>query len=670
MKPALLLVDIQNDFLERSGLTPSLSVLVEQAGYLLETCRRLGIPVIHVHTVVLRDGTNRMPHWKKNDVWACVEGTRGCMSPARLAPTNKEPVFHKSFFTAFSDSRLDTTLRRLNVDSLIVAGVYLHGCVRATVLDAYERGYTVWVAADAVASTEPVHAELTRTYLNGRAAVFLTSREIIDRLGRQDPEDHVLDVRTFPVACVDGDWIPAAIHTRWRHQNPAKWSEPLADIPLGREREVELAASAATKAQRNWKQRAVAARIELLYSWTEQLSRRERELIRLLALEIGKPVADGRAEVRRAITLLQTTARLCAKEQLWTISSSHHVYARHRPVGVIALVTPWNNPVAIPIGKLAPALVFGNAVLWKPALQAPDITRVLMETLMDAGLPSGLVNLVFGDSATVQAMVYEPNVAAVSLTGSSGTGRQVTAMCAQAGKPLQAELGGNNAVIVMSDCHIREAAQSLALSAFSFAGQRCTATRRFIVEESIRADFEEALVSAVSALHVGNPIDPSTQVGPLISREKQGNVKSIVASAVQKGARLLCGGYIPEEFQGGCWYQPTLLGSVSPLHQIVQEETFGPVAVIQNAINFDEALRLCNGVPQGLVAGLYSTNESIQKRFLEAVEAGVVKINRGAFDIHPEAPFCGWKDSGMGPPEHGIWDREFYSRPQAIYGME
>lgn len=190
MTPVLLLLDLQNDFLKRPGLAPPAGDLVSRAEYLLEGCRKLGVPVLHAHTVVRRDGANRMPHWKKADYWACVEGTPGCESPPQLRPLDHEPVFRKSFYSAFGDSRLGLALEQLGADVLVVAGIYLHGCVRATVLDAYERGYEVWVAEDAVASTEPPHARLTQEYLDGRAASFLGARAILARLDDERVRPH------------------------------------------------------------------------------------------------------------------------------------------------------------------------------------------------------------------------------------------------------------------------------------------------------------------------------------------------------------------------------------------------------------------------------------------------------------------------------------------------
>jgi len=344
------------------------------------------------------------------------------------------------------------------------------------------------------------------------------------------------------------------------------------------------------------------------------------------------------------------------------------VSVRQAPLGTVALLTPWNNPVAIPVGKLAPALGFGNTVLWKPAHQAPGCARVVAECLAAAGLPPGTVNLVFGEADTARQIIADPRVAAVAVTGSHATGRSAAALCGHFQKPLQAELGGNNAAVVLRDADLEAEAVGLAVASFGFAGQRCTATRRFIVERAVAGPFTRALQDAVAALRIGDPAATDTQVGPLISLTARDQVLAVLERARAEGGRVLCGGTLPAGLDHGAYLAPALVTGLAPEADLVQEETFGPVAVIQLADDLDEALRLANGVRQGLVAGLATRDPAALRRFVEEVEAGIVKLTPGALPVHADAPFGGWKASGIGPPEHGAWDREFYSRPQALYG--
>jgi acyl-CoA reductase-like NAD-dependent aldehyde dehydrogenase/nicotinamidase-related amidase len=670
MRPALLLVDLQADFLDRPGLVPAKAALTEQCARLLMGCRALGVPVLHAHTLVRADGSDRMPHWKRSGYWACVEETPGSRPPPALAPAGSEPIVGKTAFSAFGNPGFEARLRELGADTLILAGIYLHSCVRATALDAYGRGFDVWIVSDAVGSTEPLHAAVSRRYLEGRAASFLAIDAVLTRLGSAPRRPRRFAGAPLPVACIGGEWRRAADHPRIEKRNPARWDEVLGEVPMGGSEEVGAAAAMAAAACGPWRQMDVAARHSLLESWADRLSARSDALAGLLAREAGKPICDARAEIGRAVALIATACRVAADQGALVSASARGVWARRRPHGVVALITPWNNPVAIPVGKLAPALAFGNTVVWKPSWQAPRTAVAVMESLLESGFPEGAVNMVMGDAETAWHMILEPAIAAVSLTGSQAAGQQASALCAQVGKPLQAELGGNNAAVVLPDCDLVRFAPAMAMAAFGFAGQRCTATRRFIVLDAERRAFEDALTASVEALRLGPPESPATQVGPMISMQSRARVQDAVDGAVAHGARILCGGKVPEELGHGCWYRPTLLGCDDPKAAIVREETFGPVAVIQTAPDFDAALALANAVPQGLVTTLYGEDRALQSRFAERAEAGVLRLNETEFGIDPDAPFGGWKASGMGPPEHGIWDREFYSRAQAVYGFD
>jgi acyl-CoA reductase-like NAD-dependent aldehyde dehydrogenase len=320
------------------------------------------------------------------------------------------------------------------------------------------------------------------------------------------------------------------------------------------------------------------------------------------------------------------------------------------------------------VGKLAPAIAFGNGVIWKPAHQAARSSLLVFECLREAGLPRDLVTLVFGDAETARALIAAAAVSAVSVTGSLQTGRSAAALCAHHAKPLQAELGGNNAAIVLADCDIEAQAEGFALAAFGFAGQRCTATRRFIVERGIEARFLAALLAAVAGLRVGDPEASATQVGPLISPEQRRRVSAALELAIAEGGRMLCGGAAPAGLDAGCYLAPTVVSGLGPQAHLVREESFGPVAVVLPANDLEHAIELANDVEQGLVAGVFTHDPASRARCAEALEAGILNFAPGPLAVHPDAPFQGWKASGIGPPEHGIWDREFYARPQAVYG--
>lgn len=581
------------------------------------------------------------------------------MPPSELAPLPGEPVIRKSFFSAFGNPRLDADLKNLDVDTLVIAGSYLHACIRATAFDAYERGYETWIAEDAVGSTEPLHAELSRLYADGRAARFMPAEEILLVVGKVEEPPAV----SLPVAFISQQLRKARCPRRLEQRNPSSPDEVVSAVGIAGPSEVSEAVSAGGEAQQSWGSQGNRARVNFLAAWSHTLARKSEDLAEIIAREIGKPVSDAREEIGRAQAHLQSAIRLAS------VSEQHldHVTVRQRPLGTIGIVTPWNNPVAIPVGKIGAALAFGNAVVWKPAPQASKISMTIMETVAEAGLSASALNLVFGDAGTARLLMQDANVAAISLTGSISTGHAAAALCAVAGKPLQAELGGNNAMIVLADADVESEAMNLALAAFSFAGQRCTAIRRFIVEKSIMRRFEEALIAAMQSLRIGEPLDGETQIGPLVSAERLAAVDDAVRRTIADGSRLLCGGEAPAGRDRGYWYAPTLIGDVDPESEIFQEETFGPVAVLTAAEDIEHAIALANGVPHGLVCGLIGGDAAAQDRFIAAAEAGILRLSAGPLAVHPEAPFGGWKASGIGPPEHGRWDIDFYSRAQALY---
>jgi acyl-CoA reductase-like NAD-dependent aldehyde dehydrogenase/nicotinamidase-related amidase len=644
MPAALLLVDVQNDFLHHPALFPDAAQLVAQTTALLQHCRSVGVPVVHVVTRVSADGAGRMPHWAAAGCFSCVEGSPGAQAPAELAPADGEPVFCKTFFSAFDAPELQPWLVQARIDTVIVAGLYTHACVRSTVLDAYQRGLTVWLAQDAVASYDAEHARLSLAWLEGRAASVLRHDQIQAHL-LQPRGDH---------SCL-----------QWEQRNPSNWQEVLAQVPLCRERQIQAATDQAGRASPSWSALPAEHRQDRLRQWQHALQRDRAALAQALVTELGKPLTNALAECDFAHALIDHAIQLC-EHQEHAASASFKVL--HRAHGVLGLITPWNNPLAIPAGKIAAALALGNTVVFKPALPTHRITALLMATLGEAGLEAE-VACVTGDARTGELVVTQPGVNAIALTGSVAAGRSVAGLCAQHGKPLQGELGGNNAVLVWDDADPQACAEALAPALFSFSGQRCTAPRRLIVAARLRAEFEACLLQAIAGLRIGAPGDPATQVGPLISRAQQQRMQALVAQDHGPQARVLCGGRIDSRWPQGCWFEPTLIADAHPASAVVQREAFGPVVSLMTAQSFEGALTLCNDVPQGLVASLFTHDTGLQQAFVTGAHAGVLCLNQGLPPIHAAAPFGGWKASGLGPPEHGRWDFEFNTRVQAVYGF-
>jgi acyl-CoA reductase-like NAD-dependent aldehyde dehydrogenase/nicotinamidase-related amidase len=644
MRPLLLLVDLQNDFLQSPELEECAGRIVEQAALLLEACRRRGVPVVHAWTTVSRSADRRMPHWKAAGKWLCEEGTPGHEPPAALQPVGGEPVVHKTVFSAFSNEGLDRILREAGAVTVWIAGVYLHSCVRQTVLDAHQRGFTVVIVEDAVASNDPLHAASSRRYLETRAATFAPAA--------------ALATQSFADPCS----APRALE----HRSPRRPDVVLWPVAIDRAAEVQSATEKARQAWPAWAQSDAVPRAKLLERLAERLEKEAEDFAAQMAEEVGKPLAQGRGEVLRTAVMLRAVAGRAGSDTYRQPGTSALV--RQRPLGVVALITPWNNPVYIPVGKIAPALLFGNTVVWKPAPAGTALANRIMAHLEAAGFPHGTVTLVTGDQSTARLLMEDARVDGVALTGSSLAGYAAQEICGRRRIPLQAELGGNNAAIVWADADLAEAARLIAEGAFGMAGQRCTANRRVVVDARCSDEFVRLLREATAALGWGDPLEPATQVGPLISAEQRSRVAAAVARATPAASRVL----VPHGESAGhaeaTCLPPTIICCDDRNHEIVQEETFGPVLVVQRAASWEDALALCNGVRQGLVAALFTHSPELQEQFLFRAGAGILKINRATADAEVDVPFCGWKASGIGPAEHGACDREFYTRTQTVYG--
>jgi alpha-ketoglutaric semialdehyde dehydrogenase len=627
MRPLLILVDLQQDYLDSPELEPSPGRVVHGAAALLAWSRERGIPVVHVWTTVSRETDNRMPHWKQTNIWQCEQGTQGHQPPPRLAPLVDEAIFHKTGFNAFTSSDLAEFARQRKIDTVIVAGVKTHDCVRQLVLDAWHAGLTVWVASDALASDDPLHAAITRRYLEARGVRFLSNTEIAAGL------DCCPGIRTA------------------KDQAPTR---------------LTLAAESFFRASPDT---PISARAELVHRLAQVLAPNIEDFAVLMAKEIGKPVRFGRAEGKQSIAMLERI--VCRAEREVRKADKHADYiVRRRPHGVVAVITPWNNPLYIALGKIVPAILYGNTVVWKPAPEARMVSRRLFQCLLNAAWPKELVNLLDGGSREAEALMNERRIGAVTITGSTAAGYTAQEICARRRVPLQAELGGNNAAIVWADADLPEAARMVAAGAFEMAGQRCTANRRVIVAEECLDEFMQLLLKASTSLKWGDPVEGDTDIGPLVNESHRDRVAADVKRAIAEGSELLLplGDQPPIVAKhAGKFYPPTILYCDDPACEIVQEETFGPVLVVQAAKDWGDAIRLCNGVRQGLAAAAFTASPEIVRNFLEHAQAGILKVNQATAGAAIDAPFGGWKGSGLGPAEHGMFDVEFYTHPQTVY---
>lgn len=645
MRAALLLVDLQQDYLATPGLEPPASTLVPQAATLLEECRRLKVAVIHIWTTVERGRDQRLPHWRQAGRWMCVAGTMGHRPPEALLPRTGEPVVHKSGFNPFASDELDRALHDSGCDTVILAGVHLHACVRAAATECLERGYAVWAVQDAVASNDPLHAESTRRWLAARCVRFLPLPGVVGELQGVSP--------------------PALVH-----RSPRRLSGILFEVPVSSAADVAAAAADAREGWLAWRKTAPADRLNVLSAVAAVLERAAPELAMRMAIEIGKPVSQGIEEIHRAAANVNDVIRRAAG---WPQSEQEPGgIVRHRPLGVVAIISPWNNPIAIPIGKITPALAYGNTVVWKPAPAAHGLSLAIIEMLRQAGVPSNAVRMIPGDATTGRLLASDANIAAVTFTGNRAGGYSVQEICSRRAVPLQAELSGNNAAIVWDDADFAQAAGQVAWGAFGFAGQRCTANRRVIVHAPRFEALLAGLQAAGERLVWGDPLDPSTSIGPLIDAAKRDETAGLVAAAAGDTAlhriELLHRARAAEPWvREGAYVQPAILCSDTATHPLVQEETMSPILVIQRADDFDHALALCNGVRHGLSAAIFTKTQELRQRFLDEAEAGILRFDSSTAGADITLPFGGWKHSGIGPPEHGQADRLFYSRLQAVY---
>jgi acyl-CoA reductase-like NAD-dependent aldehyde dehydrogenase/nicotinamidase-related amidase len=645
MKPALLLVDLQGDYLAAPGLQPVAGILTTRAAALLDECRRRGVPVIHIWTTIRRGHDHRLPHWKEAGRWLCVAGTAGHQPPARLRPLDGETVVHKTGFNAFADFTLDAALKKFHCNSVIIVGLHLHACVRTAAMECLERGLRVWIAEDAVGSNDPIHAAATRRWLAQRCVQFAPCRDLPNRL--------------------EGGAGAGLIH-----YSPRESKRILFEVPIAAAHEIAAVMAAAQGAWARWHRSSFSSRCGILEKVAAGLEGAAPDLARQMAAEIGKPLSHGPEEVRRAAANVRDVMGRAAAFQLQTRGAAGIV--RHQPLGVVALISPWNNPVAIPIGKIAPALIYGNAVVWKPAPAATGISAAVLRLLRQAGTPRDAVQILTGDHTTAQGLAMDENVNAVTITGSERAGSAFQEICARRFVPLQAELGGNNAAIVWDGGNLPEAAAQITQGAFGFAGQRCTANRRVIVNARHLERFLIELKEAARKLVWGDPLEITTDIGPVVDVRKRDEHAALALAAKSSIAShqvevLFVGRAAETWVKNGAYAHPVIICCDQPEHPLVQEETMSPVLVVQRAENFKQALKLCNGVRHGLAAALFSNSPRLQKKFLDEAQAGILKLNASTAGVDVTLPFGGWKASALGPPEHGEGDRLFYTRMQTVY---
>jgi acyl-CoA reductase-like NAD-dependent aldehyde dehydrogenase len=388
-----------------------------------------------------------------------------------------------------------------------------------------------------------------------------------------------------------------------------------------------------------------------------------------LAREEGKTLAEAVGETRRAAAILRYYGGQTLEPDGETYPSHSpltFLYARREPLGVVAAITPWNFPIAIPAWKIAPAIAFGNTVVWKPAEIVPLTATHLAAALGDAGLPDGVLNLVLGRGSVVgDTLVTHDRVDAVTFTGSNAVGRAIQLKATEAGKKVQLELGGKNPAVVLADADLELAAEQVARGAFLSAGQKCTATSRVIVEQPVLEELGERVAELARAWPVGDPLDEATKVGPLSSQAQLETVSSYLELAEREAARVLAGGGRAED--GGYFVEPTVLADLPATSRVVREEIFGPVVALLSAGSYGEAVALANDTPYGLTAALFTRDLGKALRFAHDIRAGVVKVNQETAGLEFQVPFGGMRQSSSGSREQGKVARDFFTQWKTVY---
>ncbi len=469
---------------------------------------------------------------------------------------------------------------------------------------------------------------------------------------------------------IDGEWADGEAVP---NINPSDTGE-VVGIYARASREDTLAAIAAAKAAfPKWSRSGLLERHALLRKSADMILARKEELGRLLSREEGKTLAEGIGETVRAGQIFEFFAgealRL-AGEALPSVRPGVGVEITREPVGVVAIITPWNFPIAIPAWKIAPALCYGNTVVFKPAELVPGSSWAIVDILQQAGLPKGVLNLVMGKGSVVgQTMLDSPDVDAITFTGSVATGKRVAAASVEHMRKMQLEMGGKNPLVVLDDADLKVAVDCAVNGAFFSTGQRCTASSRLIVQEGIHDRFVSSVTEALKALVVDNAVKAGTQIGPVVDQSQLDQDESYIDIGRKEGAKLAFGGERLNRESPGFYLQPALFTEASNAMRISREEIFGPVASVVRVKNYDEAVALANDTPFGLSSGICTTSLKHATHFKRNAEAGMVMVNVPTAGVDFHVPFGGRKSSSYGPREQGSYAAEFFTTVKTAYTL-
>lgn len=445
--------------------------------------------------------------------------------------------------------------------------------------------------------------------------------------------------------------------------NPHNPSEVIGEFEEAGQYDVEIAVVRAREAFFEWREQPASVRGGALANIADDVEKWAEELVRFTVMEVGKPIGEARAEVKQAVAILRYYAQMVLAPEGETYPASRSkdwLITRRHPLGVCALITPWNFPVVIPVWKFAPALGYGNAVVSKPA-PASTVIAGTLAPIVARHLPEGVLQVVPGGAETGELLVEHPDVAAVSFTGSIGVGRTVARQAVSRGAKVQCETGGQNPSIVLADADLDRAAETIAYAVMGYAGQKRSATSQVIADDMVYEELRDRLVTAVEELEVVDPGEETCQVGPMIEEDSR---SSTLETLARSGGRIITGGEPLD--RDGFYLEPTLVELEDPKNPLTQEEILAPVAALLKTGSAEEAVQIANGVRQRHVAAVFTNDLDRAMEFARRLEAGLVRVNAATVGVDYHVPFGGFKDSGIGPEVQGLAARDFYTETRVI----
>lgn len=471
---------------------------------------------------------------------------------------------------------------------------------------------------------------------------------------------------------IAGQWVPPH-HDRWfANINPADTRDEIGQFPLSDAADLERAVRAAADAFGQWSRIPAPQRGELIRRAGDIFHRRKEELAAIMTREMGKPLFETRGDIQEAIDTAYYSAtetrRLFGHTTPSELPNKMNLSFR-MPIGVCGIITAWNFPIAVPSWKIFPALAAGNTIVWKPSDDAPHSANSFAEILQEAGIPSGVFNVVHGNAEAGSALVEHPSVRLIAFTGSTATGKQIAQRCGALNKKVSLEMGGKNAVIIMDDANLELALDGVLWGAFGTTGQRCTATSRLILHAPIHDRFLEMLTERASKLRIGPGLDPATQMGPVINQRQLEKILGYIAIGTAEGARLITGGnrLTRGELEHGFFVEPTIFADVTPTMRIWREEIFGPVLSVARADSFEHAIALANDSDYGLSSAIYTGSVEYAFAAMRDIEAGITYINAPTIGAEAHMPFGGIKNTGNGHREGGWTVFDIFTEWKTVY---